>query len=87
MNRKKSFINNLKILRHQNGITQEDLAVKLGVSCRNIQRLESGEAVPNLTTLLKLEEVFNLKIEDFLKKDLFLANNIEVKLNEELTNL
>lgn len=41
----------IKDLRTQSGLTQEDLAEKTGLSARTIQRIESGNAEPRVKTL------------------------------------
>ncbi len=52
----------IKKYRLLNGFTQEQLAEKLEISTRQLQRLEKGSNVPSFWTLQKL--VFILHIPD-----------------------
>jgi len=51
-------------LRKLNGITQQDLAVKLGVSRQTIISLESGRYNPSIYLAHKIAVIFNKTIED-----------------------
>ena len=60
-----SLSRNLSRLRTQQGITQEQLAGKLGVSGAYISMLESGKkANPSLGLLQKLARAFKVAIGD-----------------------
>lgn len=61
----------IKKYRTIHNITQEELAEKLNLSTRQVQRLESGESKPSLKTLKLLIEILNISNEDivnFIKK-------------------
>ena len=62
------FAKNLKKLRADKKMTQENLAEKLNISLRYIQQLE-GKNTPNvkIDTLEKLARALKCKPEDFLK--------------------
>lgn len=49
----------LRAYRKASGLTQAQLADKLGKSFRTIQQWEQGESYPNAETLAKLCEIFN----------------------------
>ena len=51
------FGENVAALRARRGLTQEQLAEKIGVSARYVQSLEAGEYFPSLPTLVKLKSV------------------------------
>lgn len=53
------FKDNLKMLRLKAGLTQGELAQKLGVSQSRIGMYESGQRQPNFEMLDKLAELFN----------------------------
>ena len=55
-------------LRKEKGITQEELADKLGVSPQAVSKWESGKSAPSTTNLLALAELFGLTAEDLLKE-------------------
>lgn len=57
------FTLNLKHLRLINKISQVELAQKLKISSRKLQRLEAGEAVPSLDLLVNLAGILNTNLE------------------------
>lgn len=56
---------NLRFLRRKAGLTQADLAKKLHIQQYNISEYEIGRIEPNIQTLIKFADVFNVSI-DFL---------------------
>ena len=58
--------NNLIELRKKNKLTQMELAEKLNFSNKSISKWESGEAVPSVEVLLKIAELFNVKLDYFV---------------------
>ena len=63
-----SFGENLKNVRKQRGITQEELAETLGVSRQAISKWESDNGYPETEKLLAISETLNISI-DFLLND------------------
>ena len=57
----------LKELRRKKGITQEDLAEKLGVSGRTISRWETGSNMPDISLLVEIAEFFDVSIPEIIK--------------------
>lgn len=60
------FSARLKFLRERIGMTQADLANKLGVSQSYYNRFEKGTSEPNLETLVKLPSILHESIEFLL---------------------
>ena len=56
----KSFAEKLKSLRKYKRITQEKLAEMVELDVRHIARLEAGEGLPTVTTLLKFCSAFDV---------------------------
>lgn len=54
----------IKELRARMGLTQEELAKKVGVRRETIVFLEQGKYVPSLKLAYGIAKVFNEKIED-----------------------
>ena len=73
-----NFADNLKKIRKDNNLSQEQLAEKLGVSRQAISKWESASAYPEMDKIIFLCEKFNLNIDDLLHKDIK-----EVKGEEE----
>lgn len=75
------FSENLKKIRKDNNLSQEQLAEKLGVSRQAISKWESAVAYPEMDKIIALCDNFNLNIDDLLHKDIR-----EVKGEEESKN-
>lgn len=60
---------NLRFLRKQMGLTQSDLANKLGLKRPVIGAYEEGRAEPRLQTLQHMSQFFGKGIDDLLGKD------------------
>lgn len=54
----------LKIIRVKNGLTQEEMARKLGMSRQNYGLIETGKAPGNIRFWSKLQKTFNLSGEE-----------------------
>lgn len=54
-------------LRKANGLTQEQLAEKTGVSRQSVSKWESGQSVPELDKIVVLCELFNVSTDYLLK--------------------
>ena len=60
------FGDNLKTLRKNKGITQEELAVRLKVVRQTVSKWEKGLSVPDAEMLLKIAEEFEVPVSDLL---------------------
>ena len=58
----------LKKLREKEGISQRELAKELGVGKTTVSVWESGLTEPNMTSLKKLSEFFNISIDELCGK-------------------
>lgn len=61
---------NLKFLRVQQGLTQKQLAEKLGLKQAAIGAYEEERATPPLASLLDIIKIFNVNLDDLVKYDL-----------------
>lgn len=57
----------LKDLRKERGMTQAEVALKVGVKQNTISLWENGENFPSMRYLFKLSELFNCTIDELLK--------------------
>ena len=57
---------NLIELRKKNKLTQMELAEKLSFSNKSISKWESGEAIPSVDILLKIADLFGVKLDYFV---------------------
>ena len=66
---------NIKIMRIRKGVTQSELAKKLGISQTHMSNLEHGRVSVNLKVLLRLSHYFSCGVDALLG----LTLNTEVK--------
>ena len=59
--------NNLKQLRKQAGLTQEELSIKAEVSRKSINAIENGIYVPSTVLALKISKTLNCSVEDIFQ--------------------
>jgi len=59
--------NTLKVLRAVKGVTQEQLAVDLGVTRQTIHAVESGKYNPSIDLAFKLAHYFETSIEEIFQ--------------------
>ena len=57
----------LRTLRTEQGLTQAQLAERLGVTNRSVSRWENGVNLPDLDLLMELSDCFGVTIEEFLQ--------------------
>lgn len=64
--------NKLKVFRAMNNITQEDLAVAVGVTRQTIIAIEKNKYDPSLKLAFKIAKHFKVQIEDiFIYEEIF----------------
>ena len=54
----------IRQLRFRAGLTQEQLAEKLGIGAQSVSKWENAVAMPDITTLPLLAEIFGISIDD-----------------------
>ena len=59
-------MDNLKRLRKEGGITQQQLAVALHTTVKTISHWETGYTEPSINQILELSEFFGVDLEDLL---------------------
>ena len=53
----------LKMFRTESGLTQEELAEKLGVSRQAVAKWERGESVPDIESCVKLADIYGTTVD------------------------
>lgn len=69
---------NLKTLRKNKCLSQEELSIKLHVVRQTISKWEAGLSVPDAEMLIKISEIFETPVNEIL------GNNIEEKEKNDL---
>ncbi len=60
---------NLKIIRRDNNLSQEQLAEKLGVSRQAVSKWESGQSYPEMDKVLLICKIFNYNIDELMNEN------------------
>lgn len=69
---------NIKNLRNNKNLTQEQLAKKCNLSKNAIWNYERGDRSPNVDKLMKIAAVLDVSVDDLLSEDL-----VNLKTNKE----
>ena len=76
---------NIKSLRKQKGLSQEELSVKLHVVRQTISKWEQGLSVPDSEMLVSLSEVFDTPVSTLLGENITIDNPDSLKeISEKL---
>ena len=57
-------------LRKKNGLSQEELAEKVGVARQTISKWELGETSPDLKQSKELSKIFNVSLDELTDNDI-----------------
>ncbi len=71
----------IKLLRQQVGLSQEALAVLVGVTFQQIQKYESGHTTLNIVKLQQISEALKVQVSDFF--DAVLVANVRLTGEED----
>ena len=85
----------IAVLRKENGLTQEQLGEKLGVTNKTISRWENGNYMPNVEMMSLLSKEFGVSINELISGERLLAeafkkaadNNLVTALNNSTFTL
>ena len=58
---------NLKTLRKNKGLSQEELAIKLNVVRQTVSKWEQGLSVPDAEMLISISEIFDTPVRGIFK--------------------
>ncbi|MCY6356866.1 DUF5680 domain-containing protein [Clostridium sp. ZS2-4] len=62
-----SFQQKLQMLRREKGLSQENLAEKIGISRQSIAKWEGGKSYPDLDKLIQLSDLFKISIDKLVR--------------------
>lgn len=60
---------NIRRLRNENGMTQEQLASRIGVTSAAVSKWESGQSLPDITMVMPLARVFEVTTDELMGYD------------------
>ncbi len=72
----------IRLARKQARLTQAELSEKIGISSKQLSRIETGDYIPSLPTFLKIISVLPIDIKDFGIENAPKTNPIREKLNK-----
>ncbi|MBR3326054.1 MAG: helix-turn-helix transcriptional regulator [Atopobiaceae bacterium] len=81
-----SFRDNLQHLRATRNMTQEQLAMMVGVSRQSVTKWESGRSYPEMDKLMKLCQIFDCTLDELVQGDLT-TREVELELAMPATAL
>jgi len=73
----------LVALRKRAGMSQEELADKIGVSRQAVSKWERAESSPDTDNLIALARMYGVKVDDMLNQDVSPNYDIEASGNEQ----
>ena len=71
---KNYFPDNLKFLRIQKGMTQDELAKKMDKDYSTIGKWELGQRNPVMADIIRLSDIFNVSVQNLVEKNLRIKN-------------
>ena len=60
----KELLNKIKVYRAMKNISQEELAVAIGVTRKTINTVETGKFIPSTVLALKIARYFGVPVEE-----------------------
>lgn len=70
------FKDNLIELRKLNGMSQDELADRIGVSRQTVSKYETGESLPDIEKCKRIAEVFSVSMDDLINYERNNKNNL-----------
>jgi transcriptional regulator with XRE-family HTH domain len=74
------FGENLKNLRKNQKMTQEELAEKIGVSRQSVSKWENGESYPEMNNIMILCDIFHCKINSLVNDSLIDVDSLDEEI-------
>ncbi len=73
--------------RKQSGLTQKELAKRMGISDKTISKWECGNGIPDITYLESLCEALNINVNELLSGNRLSDTDYSAKAEENIMNL
>lgn len=79
--------NRIKNEREKLNLSQDDLAQKMDISRQAISKWETGKSYPDIETILKLSDLFNLSLDELVKGDKTFQENLIKEARSKISGL
>ena len=60
---------NLRYQREEKGLSQRELAFRIGTSSQNISRWERGEVLPSIDFCVKLADFYGITVDELIGRE------------------
>jgi len=64
-----TLADHIKALRKKHGLSQAQLAERIGAHLTHVNRIETGKSMPGLDFLIKISRVFHVTLDDLIRDD------------------
>ena len=61
-----AYPENIRRLREQHGLTQTELAEKIGIRQQNVAKMENGKIKPDVFTAIDIADVFEISVKELM---------------------
>lgn len=75
--------NRLYEYRKQSGLSQEELAEKLGISRQSVSKWERAESCPDTDNLIELAKIYNVSLDALVNNDVTKNNTLDESCKEQ----
>ena len=82
-----NFATNLKHLRIQSGMTQEELAKKMDKDYSTIGKWELGQRSPIMTDVIKIADIFQVSLEKLIGSSMIYDNATPIKISNNVASI
>lgn len=72
----------LKSARTARGLTQEQVAEKIGVSRQSVSNWENSRSYPDIVSVIKLSDLYSVSLDELLKEDADMIKHLDDATNE-----
>lgn len=76
-----NFADNLKKIRKENNLSQEQLAEKLGISRQAVSKWESGQSYPEMDKVVQICQLFDVNMDELINEDITKAKDKKEETN------
>jgi len=74
-----TFHEKLRECREESGLSQNDIAERLSISRQAVSKWERGINEPDIETIVRLSDIYNVTIDQLLRADLSIVKRLAVK--------
>jgi len=74
-----TFNEKIRECREEAGLSQNDIAEKLSITRQAISKWERGINEPDIETIVRLADIYNVTIDQLLRADLSIVKRLAIK--------